>query len=300
MVLDGNVDPVQWNGPQTGHTLSTFDRLLSPTGAEKGLRTLLRDCAAADVSRCPFSAGTYPATMQKYQTLLRRLRTQAVTVSGVVYGYALTVATVAEEMESAQPAPQLGQIGWKGIAALLQALWTGSQPGSRHSVHAPLLSRANPVAGLATGYPLAAQEGTDGVLCGESPNPADPSSYQEQSTAANASQSPDGFGSVWTWEAESCAQWQARDASSYTGPWNRASARSLLVVGTLGDSNTAYQDSLNMAAVVGGARMLTETGGGHTALLNTSSCVNGYIDAFFASGALPPPGTVCDQDKPPF
>ena len=105
---------------------------------------------------------------------------------------------------------------------------------------------------------------------------------------------------MWTWEAEPCAQWQARDTSTYTGPWNRAPVRKLLVIGTLADSNTAFADSLKMAAAAGGARVLTETGGGHTALLNTSSCVNDYTAAFFTTGALPPPGTVCHQNKSPF
>jgi hypothetical protein len=43
---------------------------------------------------------------------------------------------------------------------------------------------------------------------------------------------------------------------------------------------------------VGGARLLTGTGGGHTSFLNLSTCVNDAIDVFSASGALPPPGTV--------
>jgi TAP-like protein len=138
------------------------------------------------------------------------------------------------------------------------------------------------------------------VLCGESPNPAGPDSYARQSALFNATESPDGFGSVWTWLAEPCAQWQAHDADAYAGPWNRLPAGRYLVIGTLADSNTAYVSSVKMAAAVGGARLLTETGGGHTSLLNQSSCVNDAIDAFYASGALPPPGTICNQTKPPF
>lgn len=46
--------------------------------------------------------------------------------------------------------------------------------------------------------------------------------------------------------------------------------------------------------------MLTETGGGHTALINQSACVNQYTSAYLIDGTLPAKGTVCDQDQPPF
>ena len=110
-MLDGNVDPVAWNDTRTGRTLSTFDRLQTPLGAETGLQTLLGDCAAAGPARCPFAAGPYPVTAGKYRTLLQQLHTQQVTVNGVAYGYALTTITVAEQLESEQPAPSLNLIG---------------------------------------------------------------------------------------------------------------------------------------------------------------------------------------------
>jgi pimeloyl-ACP methyl ester carboxylesterase len=304
MVLDGNVDPVAWNDRQAGSQVSTFDRLNSPLGAELGLQTFLADCAAAGTSGCPFAAGNYAATLAKYRTLVQRLATQPVTVAGQPFTAAFLTTYVAGELESVQPAPALGLPGWAGIAQVLQALWTGSQPQSDHRLRAPALRRFVHPAGrallAATGYPPEAEEGTYGVLCSESPNPADPESYVGQSALFNATESPDGFGSVWTWLAEPCAQWQARDADAYAGPWNRLPASKYLVIGTLADSNTAYVSSVKMAAVVGGARLLTETGGGHTSFLNQSTCVNDAIDAFYASGALPPPGTVCNQDKPPF
>ena len=95
------------------------------------------------------------------------------------------------------------------------------------------------------------------------------------------------------------ASWKARDADRYSGPWDRAK-QPFLVIGTVADSNTAFVGSQLMAAQLPSARLLTEQGGGHTALLNRSTCVDEHALAFLTTGALPPPGTSCDQDAEPF
>jgi len=61
-----------------------------------------------------------------------------------------------------------------------------------------------------------------------------------------------------------------------------------------------YQDSIAMAHDLADARLLTVNGYGHTALANPSSCVNQFEVDYFVTGALPPPGTVCQQDRAPF
>ena len=48
------------------------------------------------------------------------------------------------------------------------------------------------------------------------------------------------------------------------------------------------------------ARLLTVRGYGHSALGNHSDCVDTIESAYFVTGALPRPGTVCQQDKAPF
>ena len=44
------------------------------------------------------------------------------------------------------------------------------------------------------------------------------------------------------------------------------------------------------------ARLLVVHGYGHTAFLNPST----YMTVYFQTGALPPKGTVCRQNLPPF
>jgi TAP-like protein len=71
-------------------------------------------------------------------------------------------------------------------------------------------------------------------------------------------------------------------------------------VGNTGDPATAYRNSVRMARLLARGRLLTVTGFGHTELLNPSQCVARHEVAYFLTGALPPMGTVCRPDTPPF
>jgi TAP-like protein len=55
-----------------------------------------------------------------------------------------------------------------------------------------------------------------------------------------------------------------------------------------------------MTRQLANARLLVVYGHCHTALLNPSTCAGNYMTAYFRTGALPPMGTVCRQDLPPF
>jgi pimeloyl-ACP methyl ester carboxylesterase len=304
IVLDGNVPPVEWNDARAGRSLSTFARIQSPRGTETALQLMLSDCGQVDTSRCAFSAGTPQATADKYKTLLDRLRQRPVTVDGVTFTYSFTLLTSLGGLEFQNELPIEGGegTGWKAFAELLQTLWNASSSSSA-SATAPRAARPlitdRRVPRLSGAFGPELLEGTYGVLCGESPNPTDPGEYLGEGLRVNAQQSPSGFGPLWVWTSEPCAQWQGRDADRYAGPWNR-STKPYLLVGTLGDSNTAYVATQRLAAEVPNARVLTETGGGHTANFNKSDCIDRNVDAFLVSGTLPPKGTVCDQNLPPF
>jgi pimeloyl-ACP methyl ester carboxylesterase len=316
LVLDGNVAPVQWNDPVGGAQNGTFIRIQSPLGTETALTTFLDDCGSVTAQACPFSAGTPSATTAKYRALLARLSVTPEVSDGQSYDAAYTTATVNGALDSVQPSSALSSPGWAGLAQLLQSLWSASDSPASASPQASSASSDAMALGLhrselgavsGTGQAPAQSsafgpeitEGIYGVLCSDSPNPTNPQSYTAQSAQADATQSPDGFGQTWGWFAEPCAQWQGRDSDRYTGPWNRSPVP-LLLVGTLGDPDTAYNSTLNAAAALKNARVITETGGGHTALLNPSDCVNAATSAYLISGTLPAAGTVCNQNQAPF
>jgi hypothetical protein len=61
-----------------------------------------------------------------------------------------------------------------------------------------------------------------------------------------------------------------------------------------------YEPCVVMAQNLARARLLTVEGYGHTALLNPSVCASRHEARYLISGVLPPPGTRCAQDEPPF
>ena len=49
------------------------------------------------------------------------------------------------------------------------------------------------------------------------------------------------FGRPWTWTSSICAEWPGSDNDRYTGPFTRATANPVLVVGNRFDPATPYQ-----------------------------------------------------------
>jgi len=287
MVLDGNVDPVAWtNGGDDDAFLSTFLRLGSDKGSAKTLDAFLTLCGQASTAQCAFSAGSAAATKAKWTALLRRLRAHPVTIDNPPrrFTYAALVAAIGGDFSVL-----FFKALWPKAAELLQTLWTSPERSTLAS--AP---DAEPPLGIST-----SDQGTFAVLCAESPNPRRPGVYPVLAALAYARAGD--VGPAWVWRLdEPCASWPATAAHRYAGPWNRPTANPILVIGNIFDPATAYEGAVAMSHDLARARLLTVDGYGHTVLLNPSSCANDYESRYFVDGTLPPEGTVCRQDEPPF
>ncbi|MFF2730021.1 alpha/beta hydrolase [Streptomyces sp. NPDC058008] len=277
MTLDSNIAPRAWtNDASDTASLTTFLRIGSDRGAAATLDAFLGLCGSTTTARCAFSAGTPQATRDKFDRLTGRLRKAPVGT----WTYARTVADAVNSLYLVS--------GWADLAGRLEALARGRAPEPEPGPPAPPVRDPDPYLG---------EEQAAAVLCGDSPDPRDPGAYHalEEASAARAGDA----GRFWTWAAAGCATWPA-SPDRYTGPWNRPTANPVLVVGTTHDPSTAYPNSPAMARELAGARLLTHVGYGHTALLNPSTCVQAYESRYFVDGTLPPPGTACEQDTPPF
>jgi pimeloyl-ACP methyl ester carboxylesterase len=291
MVLDGNLNPVAWTHPDG--VLSTFLRQGTGQAFAASMRAFLDLCGKATTSACAFSAGTPAATRAKWATLLRRLGRHPVTIGTPpqAYTYANAVVTV-----------PLGAVSqWQSGARVLQQLWVASSAGRRSAAASPA-ARAQaspPAAAAATAAVYTGWEQTLGVLCSDSPNPRDPAAYPVAARWAYARSGA--FGLEEAWSAEACADWPAAAAQDrYSGPWNRPTATTILVLGNTGDPNTPYQGSVAMSRDLAHARLLTVDGYGHTESSNPSACATAYEIRYLLTGALPPPRTVCKENAAPF
>lgn len=136
------------------------------------------------------------------------------------------------------------------------------------------------------------------VQCAESPNSRRPTVFRALAVFSYGRAGD--VGPNWSWGDEPCASWSAAAGDRYTGPWNRRTAKPLLVIGNTSDPQTPYEDSVAMSNELADARLLTVDGYGHTVLLNPSTCANQHVSNYFVDGTLPPEGTVCQQDREPF
>jgi hypothetical protein len=203
--------------------------------------------------------------------------------------------------------------GWPCGAQLLQALWAGHgkvcPPGAASTAATATEAAA---AQPATAWPARqqgaagrfgaayyGQEEQLGVLCADAPNPRDPRLYPL--LAALAYRQSGGYGPDYTWDSERCATWPAGAAQDrYTGPWNRRTAGTILLLGNTGDPTTPYQNSVALSHELARARLLTVDGYGHTESANPSTCATRDGVRYLLTGVLPPAGTVCPQNGTPF
>jgi len=173
-----------------------------------------------------------------------------------------------------------GSLGWGGAARFLQTHHQGGSSGTpvgrRDVLNGPALA----------------------VQCSESPNPRTLADFRR--LASLAYRRSGAIGPFWSWRDSPCAAWPARAAAPYSGPWSRRTLGTVLVIGTRFDPATPFQAALELARELGNARLLSVNGYGHTVLRNPSACAARHEAAYLIEGTLPPEGSVCWPDRPPF
>ncbi len=251
------------------------------------VRTYLDLCGQAPVSACAFSAGTPAATEAKFARLLQILRRHPVNVGSPPQAF--TYADLFVNFP-------LGDVDrWQLRSADLQKLWTDAtsssgQPSGQASFGLPAAASAGVYTGLDQNY---------AVSCTDEADPRNVSDYAAAARLAQARAG--GYGLYFTWTEEPCADWPATAPSDrYTGPWNRRTASTILVMSLTGDPATPYQDAIAMTRDLARARLLTVAGWGHTELANPSNCAIRYEVKYLTTGVLPPAGVVCAQNTAPF
>ncbi|MDF0675520.1 MAG: alpha/beta hydrolase [Nitrospira sp.] len=300
LVLDGNAAPEIWlAGGDKTPALPTMLRLGQDVGLQKSLDAFLTLCGQAPKENCAFTAGSARATEKKWGALLERLREGPITFpSGTIITYGRVLTIMSEGLFIVQPFANekfsdLDVPGWGGLAVILEAV---AQAGGVNSAQADAPALKQPPKRMKERY--AGPEQEMAVECAETPSPRDPADYINLEPFVLQRSGPIGLPILW--QDEPCATWPARALRVYEGPWNTPRANPILLIGNTGDPATPYASSVKMLEQLGYARLLTVRGNGHTALVNPSTCAYNYAVDFLLGGALPPEGTVCEQDAAPF
>ena len=283
MILDANLDPVAWTTPDGN--LPYPLRLGFDEANAADMTAFLNLCGQAARAACAFSAGTPAATRAKWHTLLHRLTAHPVTTGSPPQTFTYADAFGVVDLDDVS--------AWQQGAVRLQHLW-------KASATAPATPAASRTAATPATAPIyTGSEQTLAVRCSDGPDPRKPSAYQAAAKLAKARSG--GWGVAEVWADEPCAQWPGNGARDrYSGPWNRPTAHTILLLGITGEAALPYRDDLAMAHDLARARLLTIRGYGHTEIANPSTCATNYELSYLQTGALPPAGTVCKEDAAPF
>ena len=284
LVLDGSVDPYAWG--DNGNPLvaeGTDVRLERDLGIGATLVAFVRRCAAVGRPRCAFAAtaraGSEASGERRYAELLARLRQGPVRWGDQRLGIGEVFSQMRQRLQSVPADGPDG--GWEGAAQFLEALFRGG--GKEGSEETPPEDGA-PEQALA-------------LRCSETPEPRQLGAIQALAEWARSRSGP--LGPWVVWSDARCAAWPAA-AAPYRGPWATPTSGPVLVIGHRFDPVYPFQSSLAMARELNQGQLLSVNGYGHTVLRNPSACVARHEAAYLLTGVVPPLGTVCSPDSPPF
>ncbi|KAI0634190.1 TAP-like protein-domain-containing protein [Trametes polyzona] len=98
-----------------------------------------------------------------------------------------------------------------------------------------------------------------------------------------------------------CQFWPVTPPERFLGPWNHTLRNPILIVSNTADPATPLSNGKLVDETLGNsARLLVQDSPGHCSLALPSLCTVKHMRAFFANGALPEEGTVCNVDASPF
>ncbi|HEY9475458.1 MAG TPA: alpha/beta hydrolase [Mycobacteriales bacterium] len=286
MVLDGVIDPVAWaNEPL---------RLLSDSAVsdEQTFDAFARQCVAAGPPACALarSGQDARALRDRLDQMFDRLRANPLVFPGdppFVLTYQFAVTVTLQSLYS----PAM----WPGLAGFLAAL---DQATLARTTTVPA-----GVAALAVPTPESAEVNNESdaftaIFCTDTSLPRAPAAWP--ALARLMGMGAPTFSRPWLFEALPCATWPARAPERYTGPFDRPTSATLLLVNTTFDRATSYAGAQRTVGRLGDARLLTIDGFGHTSRRAQSTCATTAIDRYLLGGDLPVAGAHCAIDHGPF
>ncbi|WP_436536592.1 alpha/beta hydrolase [Actinoplanes sp. HUAS TT8] len=281
VIIDGNVDPDQ----RANHRLANkFERA---GGFEIALAGFFRECDKAGAANCALAGGS----KAKFDRLRERFRQGPVT--SPTYGVVTIddlVGFVSGSMYDVASFPETAQV----LQILYSELFGG--PSALRTAKAPALPPAPSArGGLPDAYGYTSNDAFYAVNCADAPLPRNPKLYPGFANVFEKA-SPT-FGRAEAFGEVGCANWPVV-TERWAGPWNKRTANTVLVVNGTYDPATRYDFGVRMSRELGNARLLTLDGFGHTS--SYSACVQDWYTRYLLAGQLPPKGTRCAQDLPPF
>jgi pimeloyl-ACP methyl ester carboxylesterase len=294
VVVDGVLDPIASTTGRGDEALTQpfSTRLRSDAGAQATLNEFFRLCDEAGPGGCAFAGGAGA----RFAALAERLRAAPIQITDpetgetFAFGYADLIGEAVGAMFYSGSWPDFAQFLTEvEAAANPSALGRALRTVSQKSGLAFGESGSVPYENFAEGFP--------GVACSDGDNPDGHSHWSR--AGAEADEEFGYFGRFWTWGSSPCAVWEGFDHDRYPGPFDRATANPVLVVGNLFDPATRYKGAVIVHKLLPNSSLLTVEGWAHTSIM-LSQCADQAVSQYLLDGRTPDEGATCAQDFAPF
>ncbi|CAO2656749.1 Nn.00g055520.m01.CDS01 [Neocucurbitaria sp. VM-36] len=100
-------------------------------------------------------------------------------------------------------------------------------------------------------------------------------------------------GSIWSMLRMRCASWKIRASYSFEGPFGANTSHPILFVSNTADPVTPLRSGRIMHSLFPGSGILIGDSAGHCSVSTPNPCTLNHVRAYFQTGVLPPPETVC-------
>ncbi|MEV0188930.1 alpha/beta hydrolase [Kitasatospora purpeofusca] len=304
LIVDGNVDP-----NLRMHDGVEYDRQRA-VGFEVALTEFLKRCQTAGAPRCAFGAGD---TRAKFDALRDHLRTSPITLPD---GTQVTLSSFTSQVASSLYAQRLQaplavslQAAYQVLnapAAAAQSL-VAAAPAAAPTVDPAVVENAKVLAKTVPNAlrealpetPYSADDSYYGVNCQDKPYPSNP--WTLANLAKPWEKESPTFGRYQAFDGPTCASWPApaRDAETFTGPWNRKTATPVMVIGNLYDPATNYGFAQRMQRQLGNAVLVSVDVVEHCAV-GRSAALNKLVTDYLVNQKAPAAGQLLKPDVEAF
>jgi pimeloyl-ACP methyl ester carboxylesterase len=107
-------------------------------------------------------------------------------------------------------------------------------------------------------------------------------------------------GSYWSTLLLRCTAWKIRASHTFQGPFGSNTSHPLLFISNTADPVTPLRSGRFMQNLFPGSGLLISDHAGHCSISAPDPCALAHVRAYFQTGALPSPGTVCVPPPGPF
>jgi pimeloyl-ACP methyl ester carboxylesterase len=108
------------------------------------------------------------------------------------------------------------------------------------------------------------------------------------------------FGSYWSMLLMQCAAWTIKASYKFEGPWGGNTSHPILFISNTADPVTPLRSGRYMHNLFPGSSIMISDHTGHSSISAPNPCILSRINAYFQTGELPSPGTLCVPPPSPY